>query len=72
MHVRLEIEFGSDALDGPTVMAARRQVMNVVSSGFVREVNEGGFQVGVEGSPFPVDVRYRVTLLGPGEERVLG
>lgn len=68
MHVRLVIEFGSDALDGPAVLAARSEVMRVVSTGVrMSEDNiglrEGSFSVAVAGSPIPVEVRYRITLL---------
>lgn len=66
MKARVEIEWGSDALDGATVMAAQSQVFDTISLAMRNGVTEGGFQVAISSSAVPVEVKFRRTLLAPG------
>ena len=76
MHMRVEIEFGSDALDGETVMAVKRQVLTEIAGGIGRKtddgstITQGGFQVVLPGITYPIEVRFRSTLFGPGQQPV--
>jgi hypothetical protein len=67
MYVRIEIEWGNDALDGRTVVAHQQEVFAAVGQAVGHGLDQGAVQIAVDGTPFPINARFRRALFGPGE-----